>query len=80
MRDLCVEFLLMLTSEANLIAEKEGKKEIEQQHILLALRSLGFGEYANECDQIHVDKTLGKVCCSLMNFSSLMRERKEKRE
>lgn len=44
----CVEFITMLTSEANDIAEKDAKKTIACEHITKALQDLGFGEYVPE--------------------------------
>ncbi|KAK3050219.1 negative cofactor 2 transcription regulator complex subunit ncb2 [Extremus antarcticus] len=44
----CVEFITMLSSEANDIAEKEAKKTIACEHITKALQDLGFGDYVPE--------------------------------
>ena len=44
----CVEFITMLSSEANEIAEKDAKKTIACEHITKALQELGFGEYVPE--------------------------------
>ncbi|TKA78814.1 hypothetical protein B0A55_02249 [Friedmanniomyces simplex] len=44
----CVEFITMLSSEANEIAEKEAKKTIACEHITKALEELGFGDYVPE--------------------------------
>ena len=44
----CVEFITMLSSEANEIAEKDAKKTIACEHITKALQDLGFGEYVPE--------------------------------
>lgn len=41
----CVEFITMISSEANEIAEKDAKKTIACEHITKALEELGFGEY-----------------------------------
>jgi histone H3/H4 len=41
----CVEFIQLLSSEANEISEKEAKKTIACDHITKALEQLGFGEY-----------------------------------
>ncbi|KAL8691335.1 MAG: hypothetical protein Q9218_003421 [Villophora microphyllina] len=43
--DCCVEFITLISSEANEIAEKEAKKTIATEHIDKALRELGFPEY-----------------------------------
>ena len=46
--DCCVEFITLISSEANDIAEKESKKTIATEHIDKALRELGFPEYVRE--------------------------------
>ncbi len=44
----CVEFITMLSSEANEIAENDAKKTIACEHINKALQDLGFGDYVPE--------------------------------
>lgn len=44
----CVEFITMISAEANEIAEKDAKKTIACEHITKALEDLGFGEYVGE--------------------------------
>lgn len=44
----CVEFITLISSEANDISEKEAKKTIACEHVEKALRDLGFGEYISE--------------------------------
>ncbi|KAI0475829.1 histone-fold-containing protein [Xylariaceae sp. FL0804] len=41
----CVEFITLISSEANEISEKEAKKTIACDHITKALEDLGFSEY-----------------------------------
>lgn len=41
----CVEFITLVSSEANEISEKEAKKTIACDHITKALDTLGFGDY-----------------------------------
>jgi down-regulator of transcription 1 len=41
----CVEFITLISSEANDIAEKEAKKTIACEHVQKALEELGFGSY-----------------------------------
>ncbi|KAH9994728.1 histone-fold-containing protein [Xylariaceae sp. FL0662B] len=41
----CVEFITLVSSEANEISEKEAKKTIACDHITKALDTLGFAEY-----------------------------------
>lgn len=45
MIECCVEFITLVSSEANDISEKEAKKTIACDHITKALDTLGFGEY-----------------------------------
>lgn len=44
----CVEFITLISSEANDIAEKEAKKTIACDHVEKALRDLGFEDYVQE--------------------------------
>lgn len=44
----CVEFITLISSEANDIAEKEAKKTIACEHVTKALEDLGFQEYVQE--------------------------------
>lgn len=46
--DCSVEFVTLISSEANDIAEREAKKTIATEHIDKALRELGFPEYVHE--------------------------------
>lgn len=46
--DCCVEFITLISSEANEIAEREAKKTIATEHIDKALKDLGFPEYVRE--------------------------------
>jgi len=41
----CVEFITLVSSEANEISEKEAKKTIACDHITKALEHLGFADY-----------------------------------
>jgi down-regulator of transcription 1 len=41
----CVEFITLISSEANEIAEREAKKTIACEHVQKALEELGFGSY-----------------------------------
>ncbi|EHA46171.1 hypothetical protein MCOR27_009467 [Pyricularia oryzae] len=41
----CVEFITLISSEANEISDKEAKKTIACDHITKALEVLGFSEY-----------------------------------
>lgn len=44
----CVEFITLISSEANDISEKEAKKTIACEHVEKALRDLGFSDYIPE--------------------------------
>ena len=48
----CVEFITLISSEANDISEKEAKKTIAVEHIEKALTELGFQDYVP--DVLHV--------------------------
>lgn len=48
----CVEFITMITTEANDIAEKDAKKTIACEHITKALQELDFGEYVPELERV----------------------------
>ena len=47
-----LEFLRMLSSEANDISEKESKKTISMEHIEKALTDLGFADYIPGCREV----------------------------
>lgn len=46
--DCCVEFIRLVSSEANEICEKETKKTIAGEHVTKALHDLGFIEYLDK--------------------------------
>ena len=48
----CNEFIHLLASEANNVCEKQSKKLILPDHVLLALDNLGFGEYKQDCVEV----------------------------
>lgn len=41
----CIEFIMILSTESNDIAEKDSKKTIASEHVLEALETLGFYDY-----------------------------------
>lgn len=47
-----VEFIHLIASEANEICEKETKKTIAGEHVVAALKTLGFEEYVEEVDDV----------------------------
>ncbi|CAO3565751.1 negative cofactor 2 transcription regulator complex subunit ncb2 [Mortierella alpina] len=58
----CVEFIHLLASEANEICEKETKKTIAAEHVISALKSLGFDGYLPEVEVVLQDhKTQQRV-------------------
>ena len=48
---LLLEFIRMVTAEANSICVKEGRKTISPEHLCTALRDLGFEDYVLEVRQ-----------------------------
>jgi len=53
--DCCVEFIHLVSSEANEICEKETKKTISADHVVKALIELGFEDYVQEIQEITVE-------------------------
>jgi histone H3/H4 len=47
----CIEFIHLLSSEANEYCEKENKKTISAEHIVKSLQSLGFETYIKDVKQ-----------------------------
>jgi histone H3/H4 len=63
----CVEFITLISSEANEISEKEAKKTIACEHVTKALEQLGFGAYvADILDVASEHKEQLKVCLILV--------------
>jgi len=59
----CVEFITLISSEANDISEKDSKKTIACDHITKALDQLGFGEYVPAVvEAANEHKEVQKVC------------------
>ncbi|KAJ9645898.1 negative cofactor 2 transcription regulator complex subunit ncb2 [Coniosporium tulheliwenetii] len=48
----CVEFLTLVSSESNEIAEKDAKKTIGYEHVKQALEDLGFGDMVPHIAQV----------------------------
>lgn len=59
----CVEFITMISTEANDIAEKDAKKTIACEHITKALEELGFGEYVPELLNVAEQFKTSQVVC-----------------
>ncbi|KAG8996109.1 negative cofactor 2 transcription regulator complex subunit ncb2 [Tulasnella sp. 427] len=51
----CVEFIHLISSEANEICEKESKKTISPEHVVQALKVLGFEAYVEEVEEVLKD-------------------------
>jgi histone H3/H4 len=82
--EMCVEYITLISSEANEISESEGKKTIESEHITKALEKLGFGEYNEAIEKVVEEhKEQLKVCFGLffLQFErKLTRYRDERRK
>ncbi|PAV20687.1 histone-fold-containing [Pyrrhoderma noxium] len=51
----CVEFIHLISSEANEICEQESKKTIAPDHIITALKRLGFEDFTTEVEDVLKD-------------------------
>jgi len=51
----CVEFIHLISSEANEICEQESKKTIAPEHIIAALKRLGFDAFTTEVEDVLKD-------------------------
>jgi down-regulator of transcription 1 len=60
----CVEFITLISSEANDIAEKEAKKTIACEHVKQALEELGFSEYVDDILEVAADHRRQQVVCT----------------
>ncbi|GAA5872100.1 hypothetical protein JCM3774_002274, partial [Rhodotorula dairenensis] len=62
MVDCCKEFLLTVASEANEICEKDSKKTMSPEHIVSALKELGFDEFVAGVEDVFKEhKELAKA-------------------
>lgn len=59
----CVEFITLISSEANEIAEKEAKKTIACEHVTMALKSLGYESYVREILKVAQEHKVQQVVC-----------------
>lgn len=48
----CVEFITLISSEANEIADKDAKKTIACEHVTTALEQLGYPDYVPEIQKV----------------------------
>lgn len=66
----CVEFIGLISTQANDIAENETKKTIASEHVIKALQELGFSDYIEPVREvIQEHKESQKVCCTHYLFS-----------
>ncbi|EZF34445.1 hypothetical protein H101_02024, partial [Trichophyton interdigitale H6] len=81
-----VEFITLISSEANEISEKEAKKTIACEHIEKALTDLGFGDYVPDVlaiaeehkEQLKTrEKRTNKIDQSGMSHEELLRLQQE---
>lgn len=69
----CVEFITLISSEANDISEKEAKKTIACEHVERALRDLGFADYIPDVLAVADDHKEQLKVCDLSGESYEMR-------
>ena len=48
-----IEFIHLIASEANDICDKETKKTIAGEHVVSALKALGFEEYVEDVEEVY---------------------------
>ncbi|KAK2467724.1 hypothetical protein APHAL10511_000019 [Amanita phalloides] len=51
----CVEFIHLISAEANEICEQESKKTIAPEHVISALKRLGFDSFTTEVEDVLKD-------------------------
>jgi histone H3/H4 len=61
--DCCVEFITLVSSEANEIAEKDAKKTIACEHVTAALERLDYKEYIPEIQRVAQDYKMQLAVC-----------------
>jgi histone H3/H4 len=59
----CVEFITLISSEANEIAEKDAKKTIACEHVMTALEQLGYPDYVPEIVKVAQEHKTQQVVC-----------------
>ncbi|KAI0786327.1 histone-fold-containing protein [Abortiporus biennis] len=82
----CVEFIHLISSEANEICEQESKKTIAPEHIISALKRLGFETFTAEVEDVLKDhkqqqkereKKVSKFESSGLTEEELLRQQEE---
>jgi down-regulator of transcription 1 len=77
----CVEFITLISSEANEISEKEAKKTIACEHVTKALEQLGFGAYvADILDVASEHKEQLKACVAVAIYHGIFADIRQGRE
>ena len=57
----CTEFVLSISSEATDISTKENKTTITPEHVISALKKLGFDDFIDECTkEMEIEKDVAK--------------------
>eukprot|EP00276_Gloeochaete_wittrockiana_P015775 CAMPEP_0184349934 /NCGR_PEP_ID=MMETSP1089-20130417/37367_1 /TAXON_ID=38269 ORGANISM="Gloeochaete wittrockiana, Strain SAG46.84" /NCGR_SAMPLE_ID=MMETSP1089 /ASSEMBLY_ACC=CAM_ASM_000445 /LENGTH=146 /DNA_ID=CAMNT_0026682455 /DNA_START=20 /DNA_END=460 /DNA_ORIENTATION=- len=49
----CVEFIQLISSEANEMCNKDSKKTIAAEHVIKALKNLGFDDYVDGAVEVY---------------------------
>ena len=75
----CVEFIHLVSSEANEICERETKKTISAEHVVKALVGLGFEDYVHEIQEIAVEHKEQQKVTRRLCFTPRLMPRFEKR-
>lgn len=83
--DCCIEFIMILATESNDIAEKELKKTISSDHVLKAMKDLGFVDYLEPINNIlrevkETSKTREKKGSKFLNSGLTEEELLQKQE
>ncbi|WOO77400.1 Negative cofactor 2 complex subunit beta [Vanrija pseudolonga] len=51
--DCCVEWIKLISAQSNTVCEESSKKTISPEHVLEALKQLGFEGFLTEVDESH---------------------------
>ncbi|KAK7203633.1 histone-fold-containing protein [Myxozyma melibiosi] len=82
----CVEFIGLISTQANDIAENETKKTIASEHVIKALQELGFSDYIEPIREVILEhkesqkgreRKIGKFEASGMTEEELLRKQEE---
>jgi predicted ATP-dependent protease len=70
---MCAEFIQLLSSEANELAMGDNKSTITPEHVVRALRQLGFDEWAEDVQQSYENfKTEAKRTFNLETYGLIL--------